>query len=222
GAAWAHARRQYHPLIRAMLEDRALTRAFHSFDPNPDDTKFMRLLQEYGISKPENQNLLRRVGRPVEAAGVLQESWTKAATYQLLGELGVLGRERAFIVRNYSGTPDSTRRGLASDAVNSIFMYANVVMAGIRADAEVATQPATAAGYWFRSFLVDFLPKAAMAAAAAGAFGDDAKEWIDKIPSYDLEKYITIPVPGAPWATNANGERKAVYIRIPHDDTNRI
>jgi hypothetical protein len=100
-----------------------------------------------------------------------------------------------------------------------VLMYANVVMAGLRADAEVALQPSTAAGYWFRSMLIDFAPKMAMAAALAGLFGDELEEWFARVPSYDLEKYLILPLG---WSTNDLGEKKAMYMRIPHDDANRI
>src|SRR5690606_21444805 len=35
------------------------------------------------------------------------------------------------------------------------------------------------------------------------------------------EKYIVVPIPPF-WSTNEHGEKKAVYLRLPHDDANRI
>jgi hypothetical protein len=211
-------------VIREMLEDRALGRAFHSFEPLESDLTHERLLQRYGIMKPERggvRGAAKAVGHPIEIMGVFQETWSKAAAWKVLGEQGIEGRERAYIVRNYTGTPDSTERGLASDAANTLLLYANVVMAGLRADAEVATQPSTAAGYWLRSVAIDFAPKMLMAAALAGWLGDELKEWYERIASYDLEKYLIVPVPPF-WSTNERGDRKAVYLRVPHDDANRI
>ena len=222
--AWANARRRIVLQLRAMLEDRALGRAFHSFDPNPQDQSLERTLQRFGILAPKGKGLTRtfeKLGSPIETLGVFQETWAKAAAYKLLGERGITGKERAYIVRNYTGTPDSTERGLAADVSNSLFMYSNVIIAGLRADAEVAFQPSTAAGYWFRSLITDFSFKALMAAGVLGYFGDDLKEWFARIPSYDLEKYIIVPVPPF-WSVNKRGERKAIYLRLPHDDANRI
>ena len=94
-------------------------------------------------------------------------------------------------------------------------------MAGIRADMEVATQPTTASGYWMRSVLTNYMPKMMMAAAVAGFYGDDLEEWFSHIASYDLEKYMIIPVPPF-YSKSKEGKKKAVYLRVPHDDTSRI
>ncbi len=223
-AAWRHARRQHDPFIREMLKDRALGRAFHSFEPRSEDVKFERMMQQYGIREPRDGGLKekgRRLATMVETMGVFQETWSKAAAFKMLTERGITGQERAYIVRNYTGTPDSTNRGLASDATNTLFMYANVIMAGIRADLEVGLQPSTASGYWMRSLMIDFAPKAAMAAAALGWMGEEAEEWMRLIPGYDKEKYITIPIYPF-FVDNELGERKAVYLRFPHDDVNRV
>src|SRR3990167_510320 len=151
----------------------------------------------------------------------MQETWTKAAAYKMLGRLGISGRQRAYMVRNYSGTPDATDAGLGSDAVNSFFMYANVISAGWRADYEVATSPKSASGYWMRATLIDFLPKLLMAAAGLGWLGEQLKEWMDHVPEYDKEKYLIVPLPPF-YATKPDGTKKAIYLRIPHDDVNRV
>ncbi|KKL24062.1 hypothetical protein LCGC14_2419110, partial [marine sediment metagenome] len=127
GAAYRHARRRGDEQIREMLKERALGRAFHSFEPQEADMTHERLLQRYGISRPKGKGPkvvkgIRRAGSLVETAGVFQETWAKAAAYKLLGEAGITGKERAYIVRNYTGTPDSTDRGLASDAANALYM----------------------------------------------------------------------------------------------------
>lgn len=222
GVAKANASREDNAVIRDMLNDRALGRAFHSFDANPDANTNDRLLQRYGITDPAHPGLkgaLEKAGSPIEWLGVFQETLSKAAAYKVLGDMGVTGRQRAYMVRNYSGTPDSQVRGLASDMVNAIYMYSNVIMAGWRSDAEVALSPDTAPGYWMRSLIVDFMPKMMMASAVAGWLGDDLKEWFSRIPSYDLEKYIIVPLGEM---DTPNGEKKSVYLRLPHDDTNRV
>jgi hypothetical protein len=227
-----HARRQHHPLIREMLKDRAFGKALRSFKPNPEDQTYDRLLQQFGIREPATESWrkwIRKFGRVIETFTVFQETWGKTAAFQIATDRGFSPRERAAIVRNYSGTPDSAQRGLASDAVNGVVLYANVIMSGLRTDAQVALQPQTAAGFWFRSLLVDFLPKMVMAAAVLGWFdgeGDDEAEesvsaWFRRIPSYDLEKYIIVPAPPF-WSVNEEGEKRAVYLRLPHEDVNRI
>jgi hypothetical protein len=68
--------------------------------------------------------------------------------------------------------------------------------------------------------LVDFGPKLIMGLAANGFLGDEYEEWMKYVPAYDKEKYIIIPVFPF-YTTDAKGERKAIYARLPHDDTNR-
>jgi hypothetical protein len=251
GAAYAHARRRDHDFIRRMLADKALGRAFHSFEPAPQSETVNRLAQRYGLLKPPPEpaahrlreaigtgglkgaargvveagkivgERVRRVLGPLETVGVMQETWTKAAAYKLLGRLGISGRQRAYMVRNYSGTPDATDAGLASEAVNALFMYANVISAGWRADFEVATNPRSASGYWMRAMLIDFLPKLLMAAAALGWLGEQYEEWMEHVPSYEKEKYIIVPLPPF-YVRTKRGDKKALYLRIPHDDLNRV
>ena len=224
GVAYRHARRRDDAFIRQMLQDRALGRAFHSFEPFEGSDTVERMAQRYGLLKPPHEGpkaVLMHLGRPIEVAGVMQETWTKAAAYKLLGDMGIKGRRRAYMTRNYVGTPDSTDRGLASDVANGLYLYSNVILAGWRADMEVGLNPTTASGYWFRGLLMDFLPKILMAAATLGWLGEEYEKWMGNVPSYDKEKYIIIPIPPF-YSTTASGERKAVYLRLPHDDTNRV
>jgi len=135
--------------------------------------------------------------------------------------MGITGKQRAYIVRNFAGTPDSSDRGLAADTINGLYMYANVIMAGWRADMSVGFNPNTASGYWFRAVLTDFAPKIMMAAMALGYLGDEAEEWMSHVSEYEKEKYIILPLPPF-YITSPNGEKKAVYLRLPHMDTNRV
>lgn len=243
GASWRHAKQKHDPVIREMIEDKALGRAFHSFDPI-GETTMERLAQRYGLvgrTPGKFQRAAEKVlPKPVTALGgwaaerlerwgVFQETLAKVAAWKYLTDQGITGRERAYIVRNYTGTPDSRLSGLASEATNAIFLYSNVTIAGLRADLEVATQPATAGGWWFRGLLTNFMPKFLMAAAVFGWLdGDDdddeegmsLSEWYRHVPSYDLEKFLIVPLP--PFVVrNERGETKAVYLRWPHMDTDR-
>jgi hypothetical protein len=164
---------------------------------------------------------LRIALSPLERFGTFQEIWTKAAMYRLLGRLKIGNRTRAYIVRNYTGTPDATDAGLASDVVNGFYFYANVISAGWRADLEVATHPQSAFGFWLRSVIIDYWWKALMAAGALGWLGQEIKEWWDHVPSYDKEKYLILPLPPF-YVTTPEGRKLAVYARIPLDDFDRV
>jgi N12 class adenine-specific DNA methylase len=226
-AAWAAARGRYHPLIRQMLEERALGRPFFSFSPTADDAAYDTLLRQYLGHAPGDPTeagwkaRLKLARDAVETLTSFTEVWSKATAYQLGKARGLKGKALAAFVRNYAGTPDSTEHGLLSDATNSVMLYTNVILAGARADLSVATNPKTAAGYWTSTMIGDVLPKLLMAAAATGLLGALLKDWYDRIPSYDKEKYICVPIP--PFTVlDAEGNPQSVYLRIPHDDFNRM
>ena len=100
---------------------------------------------------------------------------------------------------------------------------------GLKSDYKVATSPETRAGFWWKTVKVDLLPKAMMFAASAGIIdalfglggGDDEdkdgpiKKFFSKISEYDKTNYIIIPL-----GTTSDG--KAIYMRIPHDETARL
>jgi hypothetical protein len=233
--AWHRARRKYDPLLSEMLREKALSyRAFHSFEAAEGDPTPTRMMKKAGVLAPDGANsrrdlfgfvqkLSKGAKLGIETVSIFQETLSKVAMYKMLTDYGVTGQERAAIVRNYTGTPDSTTAGgFAGDITNGLFMYAKVQMAGLQADMEIATHPSTAAGYWARSVIVDFGAKAVMGMALAGMFGDDVKDWIKRIPSYDLEKYICVPIPPFYFSQGKDGTKKSVYLRLPHDDVTRM
>src|SRR3990167_5720618 len=85
----------------------------------------------------------------------------------------------------------------------------------IRTDIEIATNPQTRSGYWYRTFVIDILPKLLMLAGVAGYFGKLVKEIFDKASEYDKTNYIVVPM-----GVRENG--KANYLRIPQDETGRL
>lgn len=225
GAAWRRGGKHYDPQIEQMLADRALDIPFASYDYQPDEDAYDRLLERHGLGdakKPRGKllRLLNGIFNGIERVGVWTESLPKVAAWNMLGDRGIQGQQRAYIVRNYVGTPNTKRKGLATNLSNGIAMYSNVILQGLRADAEIATRPKSAAGYWTRSLIMDFGPKMAMRAALAGAFGATIAAIFKLIPDYELANYLIIPL--GTTTDDESGETKAVYLRLPHDDTNRI
>lgn len=223
-AAWRRASRQPDPTVTAMLEARALDVPFASYDWNVDATAYENQLRRYGMG--DTQQARTKLGQwagnllnQVERVGVWTESLPKVATWNMLARRGVDPKIAGHVVRNYVGTPNFKRKGTATELTNGIWMYSNVIVQGLRADARVATTPRSAGGYWMRSLMLDFLPKMAMRAAALGVFGAGLKAIFDLIPDYDLANHVVIPL-GV--RTADDGSTKAVYLRLPHDDANRM
>ncbi len=207
-------------LIDEMYRDKSLTTPFVVSPKGDDYVEYERAMQEAGVwEKPEARTALGRALRGIlnfeEAIGIASETVSKVTMYRLATQAGKTGRERAYIVRNYAGTPNTKRKGAWGDLTNGVWVYSNVVLQGWRADAEVAFNPRTMSGRWFRAFLVTYFPKMMMAAASNGFFGDDVEELFKDIPEYLKSKYTVIPL------FRDQNSGKVVYLRIPHGDTDR-
>jgi hypothetical protein len=208
------------PLIAQMMKDRSIGTPFVKDKPGDDSTEYDRFLMETGVWKDTKKRnaivgTITKLLDGVENFGTFLETLPKAAMFDLATKSGINNRERAYIVRNYAGTPNTKRRGLTVDVHNAVWTYSNVILQGYRADAEIALKPKTAGRRWLRAGLTDYMPKAAMAAAAAGAFGGWLEDWMKEVPEYDKAKYIIVPL------GRESESGKPVYMRIPHNDTDR-
>lgn len=227
GPSWRRAGGKSDPVIRNMERAKAIDIALASHKFADDSTVMERLLQSHGIMTDEQKkesgklrNALGAVFNFVERVGITTETISKVAAWNLMEENGIDERERSYIVRNLVGTPNYHIKGRNTHVTNSLFIYSNVILQGIRADASVATDPKTAAGYWLRSMLTNYLPKTVMIAAAYGLFGKAVEAMFDMIPDYDKSKYLVLPFGTV--NDPDTGESRVKYIRIPHDDVSRV
>ena len=217
-------------LIQQMYEDKSLGIPFVSITEGMDKaTKYERMLAAYGLVGREGRNKATKAWGAFLAAGemsgVLQETASKVAAYQLLGAKGVTGEKRGFIVRNYTGTPNIYRRGLATNVTNSMLFYSKVRWNGQRADADLAFNPETAAAWWWRGMVWVLLPKMMMwtarrgllAGAGYGAF-KGLQELFELMPDYFLQSYDVIPL----GTIGDEDKEKGVFLTIPQPDTWRF
>lgn len=212
------------PLIKQMLEDKALAARFEDFDPNADVTQLERLMARYGAGDVEKgrsklMDSLHTLLDGIENLGAMSVAVPKVAAYKLLGNRGIDGKRRAYLVRNLAGHPDRRQRGLATTLSNGVFMYSNVMIQAARADYEAATAPSTRSGFWLRTMLLNLLPKMLMRLAAAGLFGGSMALMMKLIGEYDKTNYTCIPYG---FTKGKDGELKTLYFRIPHDETGRL
>ena len=216
-------------LLREMMKSKALDTPFAEMDlEDSDKGQYQRLLEKHGITEPEAKT---RIGRAwqmfanlVEGVGVFQETITKVASYNLLKQKGLGAREAAHIVRKYVGTPDYKQRGLATAVTNSVWMYSKVKWNGLQADAHLATNPKTAAGWWWRALAMNVVPTWTYRAALAGAFGGAIAEMFQRIPKYFLDSYDCIPIGWvfAPGDEEEPDAGKVAFFTIPKDETGRL
>jgi hypothetical protein len=250
-AAWAYARgRVTHPKVRPLLAEAVLLPPGSSTLMADRNDGLRQIAERYGMAEPIPRSAamralytvstpVRMLARGVKLAGRFTEALPKFAGYRMLTARGVAGVERAGLVRDRIGTPNVTDGGTQRELTNSLFMFSNVFTQGWRADLLTATDPQTRAGFWYRTLMLDVVPKLAMKAAlmgvlakaVAGALGvdeDDEEEnigaWLKRfyehVGRYDLTNYLVIPLGYKPDEGSPSG-RQAVYLRIPHDETGR-
>jgi len=90
-------------------------------------------------------------------------------------------------------------------------MYSNVLIQGIKRMIDVAYDPKTRSGFWWRLGIFS-IPKILMKLAAVGIAGKLLKDFYDKISEYDKTHYICIPLGIYP---GGNYDWKSIYMRIP-------
>lgn len=221
-------------LINKLEEERVLSLTYNDVIKGEDveDKQIDRIMREVGVREAQSTRL-GRLGEKfgvskktpvikqligildfIEHTGNLIESMPKIAGYYALSGKLPPAEMRSFIRRKV-GSPDFLDGGKFKPATNEIFLFANAIMQGIRSDYEVATQPKTRSGYWWKTMQVNIIPKLLMALAAAGLFGDELEKLFGKISEYDKTNYTTIPL-----GEDENG--KAIYLRIPSDETGRL
>lgn len=151
----------------------------------------------------------------IENLGNLIETLPKAAGVFELSKDGDLSIEDKSFIRRKLGSPDFLAGGTYKPITNEIFLFSNAIIQGIRADVEVATDPKTRSGFWWKTAKITLLPKILMYGVLLGAFGEGLKKLMEGASEYDRTNYTIIPL-----GTDTNG--KPVYFRLPVDETSRF
>lgn len=189
-----------------------------------EDTQIERVLKKYDVVK--TQTVKHKLMKPftaildlIEKTGNFIETVPKVAAYYYLNEnkeaLDMSQQQIAQYIRTKAGSPDFLRKGAGYYWSNNVLLFSNAIKEGMRADLEVATNPRTRAGYWIKTAMLNFVPKMIMFAALYGLLGDKNRELMNKVSEYDKTNYTIIPL-----GEDENG--KAIYIRIPSDETGRF
>lgn len=230
---------------RELVEMKAINAPINDWSYDPRDDEFGRILEKYNLIKPE-EKAITNIGKvrkvllkPVN--GLLDGMRFVSNTLEVLSKIagakarinaGEKGKELAYNLRNYTGTPNYKVKGGATYITNEVFLFSNIMKEGIKSDYRIATEPNTRSGYWWRTVKIDFLPKLLMYMAGAGLAGELLKKFFENVSEYDKTNYIIIPLgwyeaDKKSFAMLGRGEynsdgKKAVYMRIPHDETGRM
>lgn len=221
-------------LINKLENDKVISITYNDIikGENIEDAQIDRILRETGVREVQ-QTKLGAIG---EKIGVTKETPIIKQAFQILdfiektgnmietlpkvaGVMALEGKmnpiEMRSFVRKYVGSPDFLAGGRDKKSVNEILLFANAIAQGIRSDYTIATEPKSRGAYWWKTVQSELLPKALMLAVTAGLFGDWLKELFDKVSEYDKANYTIIPL-----GEDENG--KAVYFRMPSDETGRL
>ena len=146
--------------------------------------------------------------------GKVSERAGKIAGYRWMKEnTNMTEREIGHVVRSRIGTPDVYRRGAWQLVTNNLFLYSNVGKEGFRSSWESFQDDKAA--YTWKLVKYNIMPKAVLALAALGAFGDDAEDIIKRISNYDKANYLVVPF-------NKTADGRAVYLRMPQSYTGQV
>lgn len=189
-----------------------------------EDTQLDLIMSKAGIGERDFSQRSKFV-RPLVAVldfiknlGDTVESLPKVAAYMRFKKAndgGQLTMAQKDYLRRYIGSPDFLMRGEWTANTNNIFLFSNAIVQGIRADIQIAKDPTTRSGFWWKTAQIAILPKILMFAAAAGLFGDWLEDLFGKATEYDKANYIIVPM-----GIDENG--KAIYFRVPMDETSRF
>ena len=217
---------RYNPIIQEMQKNAALGINFSDLvlGQTTDDTEINRTMLQYSlIAGGRNKMKGSFLMNPILALtdwikhnGDIIETIPKVAGWEYLKTKNVPTKERAHWIRNYVGTPNYRKGGAAKPIYNSVWLFSNVIMRGIEADYECATNPKTRGGWWWKTTKIGILPKILMLLGSLGLAGAYIKGLYDDVSEYDMTNYIVIP-----WILKT-AEGKTAYIRIPMDESTRL
>lgn len=155
--------------------------------------------------------LWHRLGRIASALTEHSERTTKLAGWKYLERIApeMAVEERAEMVRNRVGTPNTQRRGDAFKLYNNLWLFSNVAKEGVRQSYTAARE--NPLEYALKTVAIDVAPALVAALAARGLLSDDdeLEKLFEAIPEHDKSNYTIVPIG---WSG-----AKAVYSRLPHD-----
>lgn len=198
-------------------------------DTEIEDVMARYKVGEYGPSSPRHpaHKTIRTIFDYAKGVGDFIETLPKAAAiYHFKGQGAIAdipADQRAFI-RERIGSPDFLARGTWKPVSNEILLFSNAITQAWRADFKTATDPRTAAGFWWWTIAINVVPKVALFVMMYGlAKLDDDDEGLDDavsravqgITNYDATTYFPFPL-------GLDSYGNSVYARIPQDDAGRF
>jgi hypothetical protein len=174
---------------------------------------------EWGRKLPAIGKVITVLDEIYFMGGKMLEANSKIAGFQVL-EPRAGEQKAARWTRKYVGTPDYRQGGRFTRISNNVIPFSNVAVQALDADSRLATQPSTASGYWFSTFMTRIVPKLIMLAGATllkvKVKPDDEEE--KEVNPYDyISEYYKSMYNAFPIGYDSEND-KFLFIKIPNDE----
>jgi hypothetical protein len=196
--------------------DRLQTRFKLSTKSNQEASKFQNVWAKWVIRNFSWQG----INRNADNAGRAMEILSKIAGAKYLLQRGVPKQEVLNKVRNgLIGTPNWKEKGTLHSITNSIFMFSNIAVQGLKS--HIAAAKANPGDYIWKNIALNVVPTVIMFFAAKGFFDDEEddgtitgggpiKRIMAGVPEYNLAHYSCTPL----FLTKDN---QSVWLQAPRD-----
>lgn len=222
--AKARAAGLYDPLIQEMERNGALQVTFNDLilGRTSEDRELESVLEKFVIIEGKENKYkgvpvaeqISAIADAIRYSGDVIETLSKVAGYKALENMSP--EERAHFVRNFAGTPNYKRKGLATPVTNAIWMFSNIWKEGLRNLIDIGfTNEKTRGSFWTKTIVSTILAKVLMALVAAGYLGKHPQEIMGKSSEYLKSNYIVLPI-------GIDGHGNGVLLTIPQDESSRL
>lgn len=196
------------------IVDMELSGEIHLADPggvglNEDyDSQAERMFAEKLGEVAKDQSIFKKALNAIPNTGKFTELWTRRAGKAVLEKHSNLSKKEITRLLRHFGSPDFLDGGYQKRLMNSIFVFSNANLMGLRQNFEVATK--NPVDFMFKTALWNVLPATIAYMAIKGLLGDDAEEFYGKVDELDIPHSLIIPL-------GVGEDGKAKYIRIAQD-----
>lgn len=202
---------------------------------NVSNQALQRFAETHNMVEPQKATYAQRMRQVADGVRLLRATLKMIERLPQIGEAlntaqKMAGREHlikqgldpeivAQMTRDGIGNPNTKTKGSLTGFLDQVFLYTNVIEKSMARNFEAMRRNPKA--FALGMLKTGVAGATAMAAAAAGLFGDRMQDWVEGISEFDRSNYNCIPVP--PFVTvDKHGRKQSHYIRLPMDDFSRI
>lgn len=204
-------RRESDPLMREMLEANLLItgRTWSALEADDEVTHFERMNKFFDLDRRE-QFIARAAKAATTDFNQFFERWTKLAAFRRMKALGYAADSPQMkkMIRELAGSPDFLARGTLTRWLNSVFIFSNPAVQGLRQVVRGAKN--NPLGFAMKVTMYTAVPAIIQAVMEAGLFAHDDDD--DKVPEAVREMRNILDADG--WMSWLRDR----YARVPERD----